>query len=133
LAPAVPGAVAGVAAGRVDVDGVVAARDRVGDVRADLVQDGRGLRRVRRGGRGVDDVAEVADARADLAIGAPVFVGGLGVVRAAEARVPAVEAGDLVAGEAAVGPAGAPEDGFGDRRRHHGAAVRGHVGRAAAA
>src|SRR5262249_28425810 len=79
-AGAVPGAVAGVAARQVGVDGVVAVARGIGagDHLADLGEDGRGAAAARRGA-GVHEVAQVGRRGAHLAVAPRVLVRGLGV------------------------------------------------------
>src|SRR5579859_4698350 len=129
-AGAVIGAIASAAAGSVAVDGVVAvaAGVGVGDDLADFVEDGGGVATTG-GCRGVDDVSQVGGCRGDLPVGSGVLVGSGGVVRFFEAKIPAIHAGDLVAGVCA--PARAPEDGLGGGGGHDLAAVVGHIGASA--
>ncbi len=125
-AVAVPRAVPGGTAARVDVDRVITARDRAPDHLADLRLDGGDLRLARGRRGGVHQVAAVTDGRADLSVRPRVLAAGGGVVRPAVASVERIHACDLVAGERRAGPARPPEDRGHRRARHDGAAVPRH-------
>src|SRR5262249_31003892 len=116
--PGMPGAIARVAARQVGVDRHVAVPVRVEDdvsgrhFLLHLVQD-RARASATRSSGSVDDVALVGRRRTDLAVRSSVLVARLRVVRAGEAGVEALDAGDLVA--RATRPTRPPEDRLHDR------------------
>src|SRR5207248_2179015 len=126
-AVAVVSAVARVATLYVNVDRIVAVADRIGNFLADFGHNRGSGTSVGSGGE-VDEVSVVSNRGSDLTVRTRVFIGGFRVVGVAEAGVPGIEAGDLVADKTGVIPARSPENSFADRRGHDDAAMVGHVG-----
>src|SRR6185312_5539603 len=91
---AMPGTVSGATALNVGIDRVIAIRYRARNYFADFRQDWRNLISACSWG-GVDEIAAVRVRRSDLSVGAGVFVGGLGVIRIAEALIKGLQSSDF--------------------------------------
>src|SRR5947209_15136926 len=123
---AVPGAVAGTAAGQVGVDGVVAVTSGIGlrDHLAYFCKNRRDLLPAS-GCACVQRMGEGRNTGSNLAVGAGVLVRCSGVLSSAESGVPLIHASHFVAGVA--GPRCSPEDRLGDRGGHDGATMPTHI------
>src|SRR5216684_4133640 len=133
-ASAVVGAVAGISAWQVAIDGVIAVAGRIRcNLCTNFRQNGRCGTTAGRC-RGVDHVTLVSCVGTnEQAIQSVVFIGGFGIVGPVEIHIPCLEPRDLVGREGEVAPTGSPKNVLGNGGGHNITAVKGHQGTSSAA